>query len=234
MQIREIDSLAFTGHQNNAATMPFDAQRSPLGSSVSHCHSLHVPYQCLLTHFRLAVGKFVELGFDGEVVHGGSAQMSPNHTFEVQVVCELVGVGVDRAAVEEGLGVDDDAVVVASLQPHHPGDVHEVEVLGVIVVVVTVVVVIKVGAGDAVGVVTVLDELVVVGSLHPNQPGSLQVDVELEELLVVVVAVDVVVSSKQPHHPGVLHVSVRVLVKVLVLVLLVVVSVPLLSKNFQL
>ncbi len=56
---------------------------------------------------------------------------------------------------------------------------------------------------------------VVVGSSRqrPNQPGVSQVVVvvvvdELDEVEVVVV---VVVSSKQPHHPGVLQVDVRVL-----------------------
>ena len=58
---------------------------------------------------------------------------------------------------------------------------------------------------------------------------------------VVVVVVDVsvpvavVVSSKHPHHPGVLHVSVRVLVFCVdvVKVEVVVLSVPLLSYIFQ-
>jgi hypothetical protein len=63
----------------------------------------------------------------------------------------------------------------------------------------------------------------------------LQVEVEV----VVVVEVEVVgplvvLSSRQPHQPGVLQVSVRVLVDVAVEVMLRVVvedSVPLLSKN---
>lgn len=133
----------------------------------------------------------------------------------------------DGPAVDDGLGVDE-KFVVGSLQPNHPGVLHEVLGVTVMVVVTTVV-----GAGTGLGVLTV-PEVVVVGSLHPNQPGVLHVDVELVEVLLVVVVVVVVVSSKQPHHPGVLQVSVRVLVNVVVLLLLVVVSVPLLSKNFQL
>lgn len=49
---------------------------------------------------------------------------------------------------------------------------------------------------------------------------------------------EVVDSSRHPHHPGVWHVSVRVLVRDVVvaelLLLVVVFSVPLDSKNFQL
>lgn len=97
------------------------------------------------------------------------------------------------------------------------------------VVVVVTVVIVGLGVGDGDGV-WVAPGVVVVGSLHPNQPGVLHVAV-VDVLIGVVV-----VSSRQPHHPGVLHVSVLVLEYVLVLVLLslVVVSVPLLSKNFQL
>jgi len=80
-------------------------------------------------------------------------------------------------------------------------------------------------------------EVVVVGSLQPNQPGVLQVEVEVDDVLVEVVVVvvgpDVVFSSRQPHQPGVLHVSVLVRVDVELRVL-VIGSVPLLSKNFQL
>lgn len=99
-------------------------------------------------------------------------------------------------------------------------------------------VVVMVGPGVAVGLelgtVIELGGVVVSSSLHPNQPGVLQVEVD-EELVVVVTGAEVVVSSKQPHHPGVLQVSVRVRdVDVELLILLVVVSVPLLSKNFQL
>lgn len=92
-----------------------------------------------------------------------------------------------------------------------------------------------VGPGVALGLVIVIElGVVVVSSLHPNQPGVLHVEVE-EELVVVVTGAEVVVSSKHPHHPGVLQVSVRVReVDVELLMLLVVVSVPLLSKNFQL
>lgn len=91
------------------------------------------------------------------------------------------------------------------------------------VVVVVTVVIVGADVGDGV-------EVVVTGSLQPNQPDVLHVAVVVE------VVVDVVVSSKQPHQPGVWQVSVRVRVYVLVDVgtLVVVVSVPLLSKNFQL
>ena len=65
----------------------------------------------------------------------------------------------------------------------------------------------------------------------------LHVDVEVEDVIVVIVDPLVVVSSKQPHHPGVLQVSVLVRVEVEVEAMMVVVvvdkSVPLLSKNSQ-
>lgn len=100
-------------------------------------------------------------------------------------------------------------------------------------------VVVIVGAGVALGELILLDEdVVVVSSLQPNHPGVSQVLVEDvdEEVLVDVVGAEVVDSSRQPHHPGVLQVSVRVrvVVDVAVLALLVVVSVPLFSKYFQL
>ena len=173
------------------------------------------------------VGKFVELGFDGEVMDEGSRQIRPNQAGEVQVDCEPLEDGLDGEAVDEGNDVDEE---VGSSQPNHPGVWHELLDVDRYVVVVTV----TVGAGAAEGVFIVLDEVVVVGSLHPNQPGISQVEDELGELLDVVVVEVVVVSSRQPHQPGVLQVSVRVRVNVLVLLLLVVVSVPLLSKNFQL
>lgn len=98
------------------------------------------------------------------------------------------------------------------------------------------VVVVTVEIGTAVDVVIVVLTVVVTGSLHPNQPGGVLQEVVLI-VLVIVVRIDVVVSSKQPHQPGVRHVAVRVLVEVLVEedeLLVVVLSVPLLSKNFQL
>lgn len=84
-----------------------------------------------------------------------------------------------------------------------------------------------------------------VGSLQPNQPGVLQlevvevvslvvVDVDVDVDVDVVVVVVVVDSSRQPHQPGVLQVLVRVRVFDVLVVLEVVVSEPLLSKNFQL
>lgn len=49
--------------------------------------------------------------------------------------------------------------------------------------------------------------VVVVSSLQPNQPGVLHVEVEVDVVVVVVAVVVagevVLVSSRQPHHPGV-------------------------------
>ena len=201
---------------------------SAFGASGTHSHSLHHPHQRLSAHFRLVVGKRVGLGFDEEVVGEGSTQISPNHSFEVHVVLELVEDGIND--VDDGL-----VVVVGSLQPNQPGVSHVVELVLVGLVLVELLmarVVVTVGQGAALEDVVDVEEVVVVGSLHPNQPGVSHVVVELEDVLVEV-AVVVVDSSKQPHHPGVLHVSVRVLVADVVLLLVVVVSVPLLSKNFQ-
>jgi hypothetical protein len=97
---------------------------------------------------------------------------------------------------------------------------------------------VTIGAGAALGDVIVVVRVNVVGSLHPNQPGVLQ-EVVVNVLVMVVVGVCgfvVVDSSRQPHQPGVLQVSVRVCDVVLegLLVALVVVSLLLLSKNFQL
>ena len=126
-----------------------------------------------------------------------------------------------------------DGVLVGSLHPNHPGDWQD-EVCEAVVV------------GEAVGVIEAVGDgemtLVVVGSLQPNHPGVLQVDVDVEvvpadEVFVIVavaVAVAVVDGSKHPHHPGVWQVEVLVLVTVVVGAELVVDSVPLLSKNFQL
>lgn len=158
-------------------------------------------------HFRRVVGNCVELGFELDPVAGA----------------------VNRETTEDGLGVDEE-VVVGSLHPNQPGVSQVLVDVGSVEVVVTV--------GTGAGLLGVLndeeDDEVVVISLHPNQPGVSQVvEVELELVLVEVEAPEVVVSSRQPHHPGVLHVSVLVLVAVLVVLLLVVVSVPLLSKNFH-
>lgn len=77
----------------------------------------------------------------------------------------------------------------------------------------------------------VVVSVVVTSSLQPNQPGEIQVVVVM--VSVVVTGTDVV-SSRHPHHPGVLQVSVLVLVVDVALEEeLVVVSVPLLSKNFH-
>lgn len=89
-----------------------------------------------------------------------------------------------------------------------------------------------VGTGAADGLVIVVVWVVVTGSLQPNQPGVLHVVVVR---VWVVVTVAVVLSSRQPHQPGVWQVAVRVRTELVdVERLLVVVSVPLLSKNFQL
>lgn len=124
-------------------------------------------------------------------------------------------------------------MVVGSLHPNQPGVSHVL----VRVLVGCVDVVVMVGAGAAEGVVIMVEdeEVVVIGSLQPNQPGVLQVDVELDDVDdVLVVGPEVVVSSRQPHHPGVLQVSVLVLVDDVELLELVVGSLLLLSKNFQL
>jgi len=59
------------------------------------------------------------------------------------------------------------------------------------------------------GFVVVMVDVVVVLSLQPNHPGVRHVVVVVVEVSVVV-AVPVVVSSRHPHQPGVLQVSVRV------------------------
>jgi hypothetical protein len=120
--------------------------------------------------------------------------------------------------------VDED---VLSLQPpKKPGWWHEDELVEAVTCADVVV-----GVAEGAGVVILLE--VVVGSLHPNQPGVLHV-VVVEVLEDEVVEVVVVVWSRQPHHPGVLHVVVRVEVEVDELVVDVLLSEPLLSKNFQL
>jgi len=82
-------------------------------------------------------------------------------------------------------------------------------------------------------VVDVAGSVVVVGSLQPNQPGVLQLVVVV--VVDVVVAVSVVLSSRQPHQPGVLQVDVLVALVELVEVAVevVVISEPLLRKNFH-
>lgn len=69
------------------------------------------------------------------------------------------------------------------------------------------------GAGDGLATVVVMVDVLSSGSLslQPNHPGVLQVEVdEVEVVFMVVVALLVVDSSRHPHQPGVLHVSVRV------------------------
>ena len=138
----------------------------------------------------------------------------------------LVAVAVGGEVAVGGYETGGLVVVVGSLQPNQPGVLH------VVVVDVSVgMVVVSVGAGVA--------EVVVVGSLQPNQPGVLHVEV----VAVVVVGSEVVgpvvvVSSRHPHHPGVWQVDVLVgedeVVEVVgAVVEVVVVSDPLLRKNFQ-
>jgi hypothetical protein len=145
------------------------------------------------------------------------------------------------------------AEVVESWQPNQPGDLHVVlEVLYVATeeeedkededkeegiedeeATVEVVVTVGAGAGVATLLVMVVVSVVVISSLHPNQPGERQVVVVMV-CVVVTGTVILLVSSKHPHQPGVLHVSVLVrVVDVEVEEELVVVSVPLLSKNFH-
>ncbi len=62
--------------------------------------------------------------------------------------------------------------------------------------------------------VMVVVATMVVGLLQPNQPGTKQlVDVVVKVKVVLLAGRVVVVSSKQPHQPGVLHVVVRVRVR---------------------
>jgi hypothetical protein len=95
-------------------------------------------------------------------------------------------------------------VVVESLHPNQPGEVHDVETLvGEVVVAVR-------------GTVLLVTEEVV-SSLHPNHPGVWHEEVDVVVVVVVVgVAPEVVVvsSSRHPHHPGVLQVDVRVCILV--------------------
>jgi hypothetical protein len=160
------------------------------------------------------VGRRVGLGVDVELVGDGSRQTNPNQALEVQV-CELVALEDEDRVVDEGEG----EVLVGSLQPpNQPGSQHELVDVGTDIVVVTV------GAGEALGVLTVLEAEVVVESKQPNHPkesnkwlahilksetglnwvpGVKQVvlDVEFDDV-VVVDPVVVVVSSRQPHHPA--------------------------------
>lgn len=118
--------------------------------------------------------------------------------------------------VDEPDDVDDvDDVVevvvdVGSLQPNQPGVSHvvvevvsEVEVEVEVDVVVDVIVV--VGTGKT--VLEVVMTVWVVLSLQPNHPGVSQV-VDVMMLVDVVTGPDVVLSSRHPHQPGVLQVSV--------------------------
>ena len=137
----------------------------------------------------------------------------PNHPCLRQDVGSASGTSVGNKGIV--------AVDTHGPKPSHPCLAHDVVHIGAWVWVVA--------STDVVG------ERVVVSMHPPNQPylkhdvvGSSEVDVE--------VVVEVVVSSRQPHQPGVLHVVVLMLVAVVLLELVfdVVVSVPLDSKYFQL
>jgi len=148
--------------------------------------------------------------------------------FAVLVALELDDVILGNAVLE--------VLELGSLHPHHPGCSQTVEVGlaedGACVA----------EAGmDVVGGVIVSSAVVVVivtltSDLQPNQPGLMQLVVVYVVVIIGVVEVVVDDSSRHPHHPGVLHVDVLVYVVELVVVdlVLVVVSLPLLSKNFQL
>ena len=173
------------------------------------------------------------LGFD--CVADGSTQIKPNHSLDVHS-CVVVGVSDSEVRVAGCL-----VEVVESWQPNHPGDLHVVlEVVCVATeddrdeeAIVEVVVTVGAGAGVAKLLVMVVVSVVVISSLHPNQPGDRHVVVVMVSV-VVTGTVILLVSSKHPHQPGVLHVSVLVrVVDVEEEEELVVVSVPLLSKNFH-
>lgn len=163
--------------------------------------------------------------------------MRPNHSLLVQVV----EVGDDSEAVDDGDGETELEVEGAeSSQPNQPGVLQLVLLPADEVRREDVVVTVGAGAADDAAVEEVVEKSVVVESLHPNHPGDSQL-VELEQEdeedddVVLALPELVLDSSKQPHQPGVLQVSVRVReYAVLELVLVVVLSVPLLSKNFQL
>lgn len=141
--------------------------------------------------------------------------------------------GVLQVAEDEGDGLDDEGAVELGVEL-----AEELVVNALVLVAGTSEGVVTVGAGAAEGEVMVVVRVIVLGSLQPNQPGVLHVVVVSVLVIVVVEVVDVVVvdSSRQPHQPGVLQVSVRVCEVVLeeTVVLLVVVSLLLLSKNVQL
>lgn len=136
-----------------------------------------------------------------------SRHIRPNQSSSVHQVVEAVGVG-DRWDLDGGSEP-------SRHPPNQPGYLQDVvcEDVGEDVVVVAV------GAGA--GVVLWGLDFVVVGSsssspsLQPNHPGVLQdeVDVVFVFVVLVVVADSVVDSSRHPHQPGVLHVSVRVRVE---------------------
>ena len=93
-----------------------------------------------------------------------------------------------------------------------------------------------VSAGKAIVLVIVEVIVVVLDSKHPpNHPYRLQVVVVVVLVLsVVLIGVEVIVSSLHPHHPGVLHVVVRVGLTDDEVVLVEDGSELLLSKYFQL
>jgi len=129
-------------------------------------------------------------------------------------------------------------VAVLSLQPNQPSVWHVVLLLCVLVTVGDGGLTIG-GSGSVVGTGGVGISTVL--SLHPNHPGVRHVEgfvvVVVIVIVVVLLFVDfvVVVSSRQPHQPGVLQVMVRVAVEEDVLsVEVVVIYEKLLSKYSQL
>lgn len=97
-------------------------------------------------------------------------------------------------------------MLLGSLHPNQPGELHDVEML---------VGEVTVGVRGAVLLVTE----VVISSLHPNHPGVLHEEVDVVVVVVVlgvIPEVVVVSSSRHPHHPGVLQVDVRVCILVVV------------------
>lgn len=175
------------------------------------------------------------MGLGLDCVAEGSTQIKPKNSLDVHS-CEAVEVSADDVLVADCL-----VEVVESWQPNQPGDLQVVlDVVCVAteddkdeVAIVEVVVTVGAGAGVAMLLVMVVVSVVVTSSLHPNQPGERHVVVVMVSV-VVTGTVILLVSSKHPHQPGVLHVSVLVRVKdVEVEEELVVVSVPLLSKNFH-
>jgi len=150
-------------------------------------HSLQNPSQFLLTQCDSWLGG--ESGCDDGVGVGiaGGEVIRCDFVVVVTSLHPQIYPGVLQSAELEGPETGD--VDVGSLQPNHPGVLHE-DVDGFVEVGVEV-------------LVLVLLVVVDVSSLQPNHPGVLQVEVVVVVVLVEVTGPEVVVSSKQPHQPGV-------------------------------